>query len=197
MSKETSGTQASRELLQRCVKYCIHNGLADLSLRALAEAVGTSHRMLLYHFGSREQLMSAVRGEVRHRQLEAMGEDLVQVQSARDFERVVRRIWARISARDLHPFLVAFFESYVTCLRRDEKTSEEFLRAALDDWLEPIMAALKRVGLRSSDAATLSRLMLSSVRGLLLDLLASGDRKRVDDAFELLVTMVSLRLKRE
>ena len=48
------------QLLTRTVEYFATHGVADTSLRRLAEEIGTSHRMLLYHFGSREGLLSAV-----------------------------------------------------------------------------------------------------------------------------------------
>ena len=46
-------------LLSALVEYAAAHGLADASLRELAAAVGTSHRMLLYHFGSREGVVAA------------------------------------------------------------------------------------------------------------------------------------------
>ena len=48
------------ELLARCVAWFAEHGVGDTSLRTLAAAVGTSHRMLIYHFGSREGLLAAV-----------------------------------------------------------------------------------------------------------------------------------------
>ena len=40
-------------LLDAVVGYALAHGIADQSLRTIAEAVGTSHRMLIHHFGSR------------------------------------------------------------------------------------------------------------------------------------------------
>ena len=52
MSRET--------LLPLLAAYVLENGLADVSLRPLAKAAGTSDRMLLYHFGSKEELVAAL-----------------------------------------------------------------------------------------------------------------------------------------
>ena len=52
MSRET--------LLPMMAAYVLENGLADVSLRPLAKAAGTSDRMLLYHFGSKEELVAAL-----------------------------------------------------------------------------------------------------------------------------------------
>jgi AcrR family transcriptional regulator len=48
--------------------HALDTGIADLSLRQLAAAIGTSHRMLLYHFGSREGLLAAVTRAVEEQQ---------------------------------------------------------------------------------------------------------------------------------
>src|SRR5262249_6456846 len=53
-------SQARDRLLAAAVRHAMDSGIADLSLRQLAAAIGTSHRMLLYHFGSREGLLIAV-----------------------------------------------------------------------------------------------------------------------------------------
>ena len=47
-----------QELLESVVEYVLKNGLTGLSLRPLANGVGTSARMLLYHFESREKLLA-------------------------------------------------------------------------------------------------------------------------------------------
>src|SRR5437588_11165036 len=43
-------------LLDAAIDHVAQNGLGDLSLRGLAAALGTSHRMLIHHFGSKERL---------------------------------------------------------------------------------------------------------------------------------------------
>ena len=52
-------SQARERLLAAAVRHALDAGIADLSLRQFAAAIGTSHRMLLYHFGSREGLLVA------------------------------------------------------------------------------------------------------------------------------------------
>ena len=47
-------------LLRAALAHVVERGLADLSLRTLAEGIGTSHRMLIYHFGSKEGLVAEV-----------------------------------------------------------------------------------------------------------------------------------------
>ena len=53
-------SEARQALLDKTIAHVAAHGLSDLSLRELAAAVGTSHRMLIYHFGSREGLVAAI-----------------------------------------------------------------------------------------------------------------------------------------
>ena len=54
-------------VLDAVIEHFIAEGLADQSLRRIAEAVGSSHRMLLYHFGSKDGLLLVVGREVEAR----------------------------------------------------------------------------------------------------------------------------------
>ncbi|MBA3022156.1 TetR/AcrR family transcriptional regulator [Propionicimonas sp.] len=45
------------DLIERATDWAWQHGLSGLSLRPLAAALGTSDRMLLYHLGSKEQLI--------------------------------------------------------------------------------------------------------------------------------------------
>ena len=64
------------QLLQKCLRYFLKHGVANLSLRPLADAVGTSARMLVHHFGSKEGLITAVMEQVRAR-LQSLFEPLM------------------------------------------------------------------------------------------------------------------------
>ena len=48
------------DLLRKMVPFVLENGLGAASLRPLAKAADTSDRMLIYHFGSKDALMSAL-----------------------------------------------------------------------------------------------------------------------------------------
>ena len=59
----------SREsLLSDAVEHFAKNGIGDASLRSIAASIGTSHRMLIYHFGSREGLLAEVVRTVEQQQ---------------------------------------------------------------------------------------------------------------------------------
>ncbi|WP_264991683.1 TetR/AcrR family transcriptional regulator, partial [Mycobacterium montefiorense] len=69
----TPDLQRRRQLLDALIDEFADGGIGDRSLREVAGAVGTSHRMLLHHFGSREDLLLAVVEEVERRQMGLLG----------------------------------------------------------------------------------------------------------------------------
>jgi AcrR family transcriptional regulator len=165
-------------------------GLADQSLRRIAEAIGTSHRMLLYHFGSKDGLLLAVVREVEARtqqRLLDLGAD-----EPGEADAVIRRMWAYLADPALADFERLFFALYGRALQGDGS-----IRSLLDDdvahWLDANVALSAPWGLPADVARTHARLGLAVARGLLLDLLATGDRAGVDSALELFAAGYSRR----
>jgi AcrR family transcriptional regulator len=174
--------QPPRErLLQAVIDHLAEHGLADTSLRGLAAAVGTSHRMLSYHFGGRARLLTEVSKAVEERQREALAAMLADPES--EPIDVVRAMWRRIADPSLHPQERLFFELYARALQGGPE-AEGFLPEVVEAWIEPTMALFLRLGLSERDARAEARLSLAVARGLLLDLLATGDRAALDAAVE-------------
>ena len=169
-------SQARERLLAAAVRHALDAGIADLSLRQLAAAIGTSHRMLLYHFGSREGLLVAVTQAVEEQQRAGLLESGTTPQDA-------RRSWERLSDPKLWPQERLFFELYAYALRGRPGT-EGFLDGIVESWVAPVAAALVEAGADERTARADARLAVAVVRGLLLDLLATGDRAGVTEAYE-------------
>jgi len=169
-------SQARERLLDAAVRHALDAGIADLSLRQLAAAIGTSHRVLLYHFGSREGLLVAVTQAVEEQQRAALLDSGVGPQDA-------RRSWERLSDPKLWPQERLFFELYAYALRGRPGT-EGFLDGIVESWVAPVAAALVEAGADERTARADARLAVAVARGLLLDLLATGDRAGVTEAHE-------------
>jgi AcrR family transcriptional regulator len=161
------------DLLERIVAEVAANGLADRSLRDVATAVGSSHRMLLYHFGSREGLVAAIVASTEARQRDTMRALATRAHSPAE---LVRALWAVVSSPELRPFVRLFFETLATQSRGDGASFD--LTA---DWLVtahelgPEFAAYDEVE---------TRLGIAVMRGLLIDVLATGDTATATDALE-------------
>jgi len=183
------------ELLDAIVDYLLAHGLSDLSLRPLAEALKTSPRDLLYHFSSKEQLVILALNEVRRRQQQTVASWMEEDPGAlrgTSLEEIVGRFWTWLSSERNEPFLRLFFEVYGLALK-DPERYPGFPEAAVADWFPMLERAFLSHGLAPAQAQARATVLVAAIRGLLLDLLAIGDRHRVDGAYnELVATMVQL-----
>ena len=180
------GISPRERLLAAAVDYVAAHGIGEVSLRQLAAALGTSHRMLVYHFGSKEGLLVEVIRAVEARQREALADlaadaDLPVAEQA-------RRMWQRLADPALWPHERLFFEVYGQALQGRPHTAA-LLDGIVDSWLEPLTALNIAQGLPPERARASARLGIAVTRGLLLDLLATGDRPGADAAMELFIEM--------
>ena len=180
-SADATGSAARAKLLAAVLEHARGGGLADVSLRALASAVGTSHRMLLYHFGSREGLVAAVVAAIEADQRDVL--DDIAGDWTGDPQGAVRAFWADLADPSRHESERLFFEAVAMSLRGRPGT--EGLRETLvEPWLAAAASAADRIGVPVDEARAEARLGMAVTRGLLLDLLITGDRAGVDAALE-------------
>jgi len=165
--------QIRERLLEACTDYSFERGLPD-GLEPLAAATGTSSRMLIYHFGSRDGLLRAILGRARKRQLEAFT-DLIRLRTDEPYPVTLGRAWAAISGPEGAPYLRMFTRLHETA---GEPLWPGFRRSATTDWLAPL-----EEGMRSLGRSELATVVLAVIRGLLMDLDATGDVARTDQAF--------------
>lgn len=188
----TSGSDPRSRLLDAVIDHFSRHGIGDVSLRALAAEVGTSHRMLIYHFGSKDGLLAEVVRAVEAQQRVAL-EALLADADLPPSEQA-RRFWQRVAdATMVHGRL--FFELTGQALQGRPHT-EALLDDLVDVWLGPLTELCARGGISTADAPVFARLSLGAARGLLLDLLATGDRAAVDKAAALLTELFEMRAAR-
>jgi AcrR family transcriptional regulator len=170
-----------QQLLERALGYLTEHGIGDISLRELAAALGTSHRMLIYHFGSKEGLFVAVVQEAESRQRQLLA--ILSGGEAGDFAASARRFWQQLRSPELAPLERLFFELYGQALQ-GRSYALPVLAGFIDSWVQPLMPALMAAGLSRSEAQAEARLGIAVGRGLLLDVLATGDATGADEAYE-------------
>lgn len=169
------------KLLEGAIDYVAHNGITDLSLRQLASALGTSHRMLIHHFGSKEGLWVAIVHDVEARQRAILAE-LVPAPGV-PVDEAMRAWWRHISDPSLWPNERLFYELYGQAIQGRAHTVE-MLDGIIDDWLEPAAEINMALGLSREEAVAHARLGIAVTRGLLLDLVATRDVEGVNAAME-------------
>jgi AcrR family transcriptional regulator len=178
----TVNEQRPIDLLDAIVGHLTVNGVAELSLRPLAKAVGSSPRVLLYYFGSKEDMVVKVLARLRERQRTTYAQ--MKAASFDSPSEACRAIWKHMSAPDSELLFRLFFEAYALALRHPQRF-RDFLRNAIEDWLEFLAAPLRRKGCGKSEARAFATIVLAGFRGFMLDYCASRDRKRVDRAVDL------------
>jgi AcrR family transcriptional regulator len=167
------------------------NGLGDRSLRDIAEAVGTSHRMLIHHFGSREGLLLTIVETVEARERDRA----IALHPARtqiDRSDAIRGAWRHFARPAQAGRERLFFECYSRALQ-GEAPFDQMLPGAVDAWVDTIASLEMQLGAPKREARAQARLYVALMRGLLLDLLATHDRKGTADALEIFLAETSER----
>lgn len=175
---DPDGTRRA-ELLDKLLAYSATHGLSEVSLRPLAAAVGSSPRVLLYFFGSKAELVRAVHQHARREQLRVLDEALSGHGNPAD---ALRALWEWLADPAHHNVARFFFEGYARSLHDD-------LHDDLDDKAGPwrgfgetsVREWLPRIE-RAAGPDAEATLILAAMRGLVLDLLATGDTERVNRA---------------
>jgi AcrR family transcriptional regulator len=170
-------------LLEAAYAYVLTHGLSDLSLRPLSAAIGSSPRVLLYLFDSKDGLVRALLARARSDELALLADVRARDEaSPAGLDVVVDRLWTWLSAERHRPLLGLWVEAYARSLVDPSGPWAGFARATVDDWLG-LLASAQPPGVRDSDEGRADRtLALATLRGALLDLLATGDVTRTTAA---------------
>lgn len=178
--------QRRAELLDAVVDYTVEHGFSDLSWRPVAAALGVSTTTLVHRFGTKEQMLVAILGRLRERIFAATSETLGD---QHDLATAARAVWRRTSDPRRGAEFRLFFAVYGRALQAPEQFAG-FLDRVIADW----MNALRDAQGPDTDPATATRtatLVIATIRGLLLDLLATGDRAGVDAAMDEFGTLLT------
>ena len=179
---------AADELLDRCQEWFQSNGFGPHSLREIAAGVGTSHRMLIYHFGSREGLLAGVVARVEAAQREVLS----LLAEAGDPAEASRDFWRQLADPQLAPAERLFFEIYADAVL-DRPWTASFRESIISAWDDPVSGLFERWGFSPAEARARARLSLATTRGLLLDLLLTGDVDRLTASSDLFSELILRR----
>ncbi|KPI00399.1 regulatory protein TetR [Actinobacteria bacterium OK074] len=169
------------ELLEASYRYALTHGLADLSLRPLAEAVGSSTRVLMFLFGSKDGLVRALLARAREDEL-ALLAGLRRAGRPVGLASAVEQVWTWLAADEHRALLRLWAEAYTRSLVEPEGAWAGFARATVHDWLDVLAGCQPRPERDGADGAARRTLALAVLRGALLDLLATDDEPRTTAA---------------
>lgn len=166
------------QLLEKCLAYFLRHGVANLSLRPLATAVGTSARMLLHYFGSKEALISEVMEQVQTR-LQASFQEMAANLGTSDRKGLLQDFWKTLSAKPNQPALRLLFEVQMLALQ-NPKRYRRYLTRTSATWRHLVEQTLP---IKQRDVVT-ATLHTAVIDGLLLELLSTGDLRRTSRALD-------------
>ncbi|MDP9071311.1 MAG: TetR/AcrR family transcriptional regulator [Actinomycetota bacterium] len=185
-------------MLERAYRYVLERGLADLSLRPLAAAIGSSPRVLLFLFGTKEGIVRALLARARQDELALLKRlgDAGTGDANLGLDLVVAELWRWLAAEEHRALLVLWVEAYARSLTDPDGPWGDFARASVTDWLDVLNAAQARDE-RSTPAGEVEcTLALALLRGALLDLLATGDADRTTAAVHHQLAVMKTRARR-
>jgi AcrR family transcriptional regulator len=180
-------------LLERVADHLLDYGISSFSLRSAADLVGASARMLVHHFGSKERLLSEALALVRTRRVAHFAEAMAS--PVETFDQVFRQSWKILASAEFRRYFLLNHETLGLALREPDRY-REVLHTTTEEWRGGLAGALLAQGFAPDDATAVSTLYLASLRGLLLDLVVTGDEDRVADAVALLAEKLKADLER-
>lgn len=175
------------ELAEGALAYVLAHGLIDLSLRPLAAALGTSDRMLIYYFGSKDELVTEV-VRLANTRIAAAIED-APIDTVDSVGALVRHAWRALRTPDGGAAMRLYLELCVLSGRDPQRWSaaQQLLRGP---WLQTLRAALAELETAADEVETLADLVLDGIDGLLLHRIISVDPGPSDAAAEALARLL-------
>ncbi|MEI6400606.1 MAG: TetR/AcrR family transcriptional regulator [Actinomycetota bacterium] len=183
----TPDLERRQELLDHIVDHLAEHGLAQATLRPLAAALGVSINRLVHHFGTKEELIATALRRAVERQT-AVERGWIQRDPSISMADLYRKWWKWMNAKPENLALVrlgyeaAALDTTVTGLPGDLRADQ------LAVWRHIVEGKLRQEGLSEATAQSEATIQKAMFTGFILDLVASGDRKRLGAALE-----VSLR----
>jgi AcrR family transcriptional regulator len=173
------------ELLDSALAYLLEHGVANASLRPLAAALGTSPRMLIFHFKSKESLLREVFAALNARILDSYAAVVSGALGPPEVQPL-KRFWLWATEAENAPYLRLFYEVQVVAAQNPAEYGR-YLKTASADWQATALETLS-ASLRSEALATLC---IAVFDGLFLEFMLTGERDRLIDALDRFIAMAA------
>ncbi len=181
-------TTRREELLEATAAYLLENGVSNLSLRPLAASIGTRARLLIYHFGSRDALVSAALSVILGR----VQQDFFSIHSGATLGRTLLKFWRAATEPANEPYLRLMLEVHGVAFH-NPNIYGQYRRESLESWKSLVAEKLDKRKMTRRQREDLATLVIAVVDGLLLDYLATGDLKRTTRALRLFAKSGGIR----
>jgi AcrR family transcriptional regulator len=169
------------QLLAEILEYLLDKSLASVSFRTIAQALGFSTYTLVYHFGTREQLLSEIVSAVSTRAI-VVEEQMLDTPHTLDayFEGFESSWRWTLQPRNRQLQRLEFEASLIEALQPDTHT---FSRELFATWRRIGETALVSLGIAPADAELEVRMLVDSFYGIQYDYILNGDAEGATAAF--------------
>ena len=167
------------DLTEAATDYALEHGLIGLSLRPLAAELGTSDRMLIYHFGSMDELVAAVLATSNERSMVIIN----AMEPSPSLRQAVLDLWATYTEHQVQRCQRMYVEAAALGLFGREPYASS-IRDSNTVWIAAVAAHLERSGVATADAPRLATLIDATFNGVFLDRPLDDDatsRQTVED----------------
>jgi AcrR family transcriptional regulator len=177
----THDPHLKKDILKTCANQAIQMGMRNVSLLRLSQEIDISPRMLIYHFGSKDNLLKEATLEAQN-ELRSQLELLLVKNKTKDTKLALLQLWRHGISHKMEVYFVAFFNLYAEAIGNQEREKEEFITQSIDGWIcwakqtlfdhSPILSQ------------TDYTVILALLRGLFLDYWATRDERRTTAAIK-------------
>jgi len=179
----TPDMEMKRVLLDQVVAYLAEHGLGDVSLRPMAAALGTSPNRLVHHFGSKQELLTAALKQATKIQ-ETVRDGWLKRQPDMNKTTELRKWWKWLNESPANLALTRLGLEAVTLEATHTGLSGDIRAEQIGVWREQIEQRLISQGVPKATAVLEASLLKGMFTGLLVDLMATGDKPRLTRALE-------------
>ena len=184
--KRSLQSTRKEQLQEEILNYLIKHGVANLSLRPLAAKIGTSPRILIFHFKSKEELIQDVLAELNTR-LQASLSAMASSDSGPDPDALLKRFWQWATSKENFPYLRLLYEVQIIAAQNPVEYAG-YLKKMSMDWQAITIQCLSQ-SIRTEPTATLC---IAVFDGLFIELMSTGDRARLTRALDHFISMVRM-----
>jgi len=170
-------------LIEKLTDYLVRRGIADLSLRPMAAAVGTSARLLIFHFGTKEHLLTDVLESMQDGLQRSLAE-LLSLQHGAEDPAPLRLFWDW-ALKDVNFAQLRVLYQLQVLAAQDQKSYGRYLKKNSAHWLETVQAMLKP----AHRSPLLATLIVAVFDGLFIEVMSTGDRRRASAAIDEFISM--------
>ncbi len=175
MSRPTE-PQKKQQLLERCLASAIETGVLDCSINAIAKKIGTSGRMLIYHFGSKQELERQLIGLLEIRLREKLWSfQSVSLEGADCLAEPLLEMWSHLTSPEMHGLLKLTMELNQRAMQGDSET-RNFLKQESQMWIDSLF--------KLTSDKTLALCLFHLFQGAILDFLTTGNSQRGQQTIE-------------